>query len=162
MKVFISGSIGINKLPKRASEKIDNIIKKEYKILVGDAKGVDSYVQKYLFKKKYKNVVVYYAGNKIRNNVGQWETRNIVNDIEKGRKLYTLKDIEMANDADYGLMIWDGKSEGTMNNLSMMKSQNKRFFVVIGEMIIDEKNIESVLKIHQMQDKNSNTQTELF
>lgn len=162
MNVFISGSIGIIKLPKKAIEKIDNIIKKEYKILVGDAKGVDLYVQKYLFKKKYKNAVVYYAGNKIRNNVGQWETKNIVNHVAKGKKLYTLKDTEMANDADYGLMIWDGKSDGTMNNISMMKLQNKGFFVVIGEMLVDDKNIESILKIHNIQNKNTNIQTELF
>ena len=68
----------------------------------------------------------------------------------------------MANDANYGLMIWDGKSEGTMNNLSMMKSQNKRFFVVIGEMLIDEKNIESIMKIRNIQDQDTNIQTELF
>lgn len=162
MNVFISGSIGITKLPKRAIEKIENIIKKDYKILIGDARGVDLYVQKYLFKKEYKNVVVYYAGNNLRNNVGSWETKNIVNHVEKGKKLYTLKDIEMANYADYGLMIWDGKSKGTMNNISIMKSQNKKFFVIIGEMIVDEKNIESILKIHNIQDNNINVQTELF
>jgi len=163
MKVFISGSISIKKIPKYALQKIENIIKKNYFIFVGDAKGVDSLVQKYLQKKNYNNVIVYYAGDKIRNNYGDWKTKHVGNNSpKKGRELYTLKDIEMANDADYGLMIWDGKSEGTLNNISMMKSKNKRFFVVIEEMIVDEKHVDSILKIRTSQQNIENSQMELF
>jgi len=163
MKIFISGSISIKKLPKFAIEKLDSIIKREYFVLIGDAKGADSIVQKYLKKKNYKNVLVYYAGNKIRNNFGNWDTCQIVSkNNEKGRQLYTLKDIEMANDADFGLMIWDGRSEGTLNNISMMKSKNKRFFVIIEEMIVDEKRVESVLEIKRTQNSYETPQIELF
>ncbi|MFA5518694.1 MAG: hypothetical protein WDA74_05500 [Spirochaetota bacterium] len=163
MRVFISGSISIKKLPKYALHKIDNIIKKDYHVFVGDAKGVDSIVQKYLQKKNYQNVIVYYAGNEIRNNYGNWETKQVNNSSKKkGRELYTLKDIEMANDADFGLMIWDGKSEGTLNNISMMKLRNKRFFVVIDEMIIDEKRIDSFLNITKPQKQREDLQMEMF
>jgi len=163
MKIFISGSISIKKLPEFAIEKLDNIIKKEYSVLIGDAKGADSIVQKYLKKKNYKNVVVYYAGKKIRNNFGNWNTNQILSkNNEKGRQLYTLKDIEMANDADFGLMIWDGKSEGTLNNISMMKSKNKRFLVIIEETIADEKLVESVLEIKSAQTGYEKSQIELF
>jgi hypothetical protein len=138
MNIFISGSISINILPSLAIEKIDSIIEKNYKILIGDAKGVDLLVQEYLFKKKYNNVIVYFIGENIRNNTGNWEFNQIFEDtcIKKSRKLYTVKDIAMAKDADYGLMIWDGKSKGTLNNIIEMKNQTKRFFVILNEKII--------------------------
>jgi hypothetical protein len=163
MKVFISGSISIKKLPMIAAEKIDNIIMKNYMILIGDAKGVDSIVQKYLQNRNYSNVIVYYAGEEIRNNYGKWNTTQIKSKKnEKGRKLYTLKDMEMANDSDYGLMIWDGMSDGTLNNISMMKTQNKRFFVIIKDIIVDEKHIESLLEIRKKQINSYSAQVDLF
>ena len=54
--VFISGSINISKLPRSAIAKLDSIIEKGFSVLVGDAKGVDLQVQKYLLKKKYNKV----------------------------------------------------------------------------------------------------------
>lgn len=163
MKVFISGSISIKKLPKYAVEKIENIIKKGFLVLVGDAKGIDSLVQKYLHKKGYKNVIVYFAGNELRNNFGSWKTNQVISsNNEKGRNLYTLKDIQMANDADYGLMIWDGKSEGTLNNISIMQTKKKKFFVVIEELLVDEKHVNTVLTMKEEQKKPENKQLELF
>ena len=152
MKVFISGSISIKKLPLSAVKKIDNIISKNITILVGDAKGVDLSIQKNLFKKNYQNVFVYYAGKTIRNNVGQWQTKNIYAlHNEKGRNLYTLKDEQMANDTDYGLMIWDGESKGTLNNIMLMKNLNKQFFVVIDGMVVNNKQIDSILNIKHIE-----------
>lgn len=162
MKIFISGSISIKKLPKFAIEKIDNIIRKEYLILIGDAKGVDSSVQKYLQEINYKNVIVYYVGNKTRNNHGNWNTNQVRSYNEKGRQLYTLKDIKMANDADYGLMIWDGVSEGTLKNINVMQSKNKKFFVVTKEIVIDDKHLKSLLKTKNLQKDYKNMQVELF
>jgi hypothetical protein len=149
MNVFISGSISISKLPGSAIKKIDNIISMNFTVLIGDAKGVDLQVQKYLSGKRYNNVIVYFVGTKIRNNISKWETKKINNDDDnkKGRELYTLKDIAMAKDADYGLMIWDGLSPGTLNNIKEMKNRNKRFYVVLDGMIIDEKNIDSLINI---------------
>lgn len=163
MKVFISGSISIKKLPKYAIEKIDSIMDKKFTVLVGDAKGADSLVQKYLQKKSYVDVIVYFAGIKLRNNIGNWETKQVLsNNSEKGRSLYTLKDIEMASDADYGLMIWDGKSEGTLNNVSMMKSKDKKFFVVIEELVVDEQHVDTILKITEKRKLNEIKQMSLF
>lgn len=131
IKVFISGSIGIKTLPLAAMEKINSIMSHNYEILIGDANGVDSTVQKLLASNSYPNVTVYYAGNKIRNNILPWQSKGIQpHNNEKGRELYTLKDIAMAYDADFGLMIWDGKSKGTLNNMLTMKQLNKKFFVV--------------------------------
>jgi SHS2 domain-containing protein len=44
---------------------------------------------------------------------------------EKGFDFYTLKDREMAREADYGFMVWDGKSRGTLNNIVNLLSETK-------------------------------------
>lgn len=54
----------------------------------------------------------------LRNNVGYWEVRSV--DPPKGARgfeLYSVKDTQMAKDASYGLMLWDGKSRGTLENM---------------------------------------------
>jgi len=148
MNIFISGSISVKFLPKIAMTKIDNIIKKNMNILIGDAKGVDLLVQKYLAKKQYNNVTVYFSGEKYRNNIGNWSTKNIkTNTFRKSRELYTLKDEAMSKDSDYGLMIWDGESKGTLNNIQNMKILNKKFFVILGNIIIQDKNIDSLISL---------------
>lgn len=148
MKVFISGSISINQLPPLAIEKINSITEKKYMILIGDAKGVDLLVQEYLLKNKYNFVTVYFAGKNIRNNVGNWETNQIIDydSKKRGRELYTIKDKAMANDADYGLMVWDGKSKGTLGNIKEMKRQNKHFYIILNGNIIDDKNFNTQIK----------------
>jgi hypothetical protein len=148
MNVFISGSISINKLPKSATVKIDNIINQNMTVCIGDAKGADLLVQKYLLKRQYGNVVVYFVGDEIRNNVGNWRVKHIETNItRKCRELYTVKDEVMAKEADYGLMIWDGQSKGTLNNIHNMKLANKRFFVILDGMVVRDDNIDSLLSL---------------
>ena len=138
MKVFVSGSISIKKLPQIAVEKLDSIIAHNFSILVGDANGVDKLIQEYLKKKSYQNVFVYYAGSKIRNNLNNWQMVNVASNLT-GRALYTLKDRQMALDSDYGMMIWDGKSKGTKANIAEMKKYGKHFYVIQDEGIITDK-----------------------
>ena len=128
MKVFVSGSISIKKLPQIALEKLNSIIANNLTILVGDANGVDKLIQEYLKHKSYQNVCVYYAGNKIRNNLATWNTVNVPSTL-MGRALYTQKDKKMALDADYGMMIWDGKSKGTRANIEEMSRYGKIFYI---------------------------------
>jgi hypothetical protein len=163
MKVFISGSITIKKLPKHAIEKLESIIQHNFDIIIGDAKGVDSLVQAFLLKKKYKNVMIYYAGDKIRNNIGKWKTKQIMRiSNERGRQLYSLKDIEMAIDSDYGLMIWDGKSKGTLSNIQKMKEQKKKFLVISKETLFSDKNIDMLFKKSDTKNNYQELQAELF
>lgn len=138
MKVFVSGSISIKKLPQIAVEKLDSIIAHNFTVLVGDANGVDRLIQEYLKQKSYPNVCVYYAGNKIRNN---WQMVNIVSNLT-GRALYTQKDKKMAQDSDYGMMIWDGKSKGTRANIDEMCKYGKHFYVIQNEGIFTDKSME--------------------
>lgn len=128
-KVFISGSISIHQLPDEAIERINNMVNNQLIILIGDAYGVDRLVQQYLAALKYADVVVYYAGAYCRNNVGGWPTVNIDGGNLSGRKLYALKDAAMANDCDYGFMIWDGASHGTKANMDRMSYLGKKYAV---------------------------------
>ena len=58
-----------------------------------------------------------------RGNLGGWDQRNIEVDHRlKGRDFYAVKDKAMAGVADYGFILWDGKSAGSISNvLEMMK-----------------------------------------
>ena len=59
MKVFISGSISIKKLPNKVINSLNKIKENNFEVLVGDAKGIDSLIQD--FYQDYENVTIYTA-----------------------------------------------------------------------------------------------------
>lgn len=126
MKVFIAGPRAVSKLNSDVIKRFDNIMNNNFIVLVGDANGVDKAIQKYYYEKGYPNVIVYATGERVRNNIGNWKTNNVEapNNI-RGFDFYALKDMQMALDADYGLMIWNGKSRGTFNNIINLVKHNK-------------------------------------
>jgi hypothetical protein len=94
------------------------MIEKGFQILVGDANGADKAVQRYLADKSYPNILVHCMKDHCRNNLGNWPTRQVVALLgAKGFDYYSLEDRAMAEAAEYGLMLWDGKSKGTVNNV---------------------------------------------
>src|SRR4051794_18255530 len=116
--VFIAGSRNIKHLDHKIKERINKLSASNFDVIVGDADGVDASVQAYLFEKGFCNAVVYYSGSQARNNVGNWPTRKVDTDLEPGsRAFFTAKDVKMAEAGDYGLMIWDTKSTGTLSNV---------------------------------------------
>ena len=130
IKVFIGGSRKIAKLPLSVAARIDNIIEGNFSILIGDAYGVDKCVQQYLAEKQYDNVRVFCTGNVCRNNLGNWKRKAVSADAdEKGFDFYALKDLQMAREADYGFMIWDAKSRGTLNNILNMLDESRNVLV---------------------------------
>lgn len=120
MKVFIGGSISIKYLDQPVKDKLNELLENGSEILVGDAYGVDSLIQKYCFDKGYKNVTVYTCNYYPRNNLGSFKTQRITAKGVFGREFYTQKDIAMSNDCDNAFMIWDGYSKGTLNNISSL------------------------------------------
>jgi hypothetical protein len=131
IKVFIGGSISITSLPEIVKVRIDGIVSKGFSILIGDASGVDSVVQAYLAQNRYANVVVYCVGQ-ARNLLMPWTIHAIATNktMDKlSRTDYALKDEVMAKEADYGFMIWDGRSSGTVNNMLNLISQGKKCLV---------------------------------
>lgn len=125
-KIFISGSITIKNLNEQIKIRLDNIINQNHMVLIGDAKGADTVVQSYFAKNEYPHVIIYCSGQTCRNNIGDWSVENVqVPPKARGRQFYIIKDEQMAIDSDYGFMIWDGKSAGTINNLFNLVTHGK-------------------------------------
>ncbi|MBQ7759138.1 hypothetical protein [Anaerotignum sp.] len=130
MKVFIAGPRAIKKLDEKVIKKLNTMVSKEFTILVGDANGIDTVVQNHFAQQLYKNVVVYASEGKARNNIGGWNVENVsVKKGIKGFQYYAAKDLKMAEDADCGLMIWNGESRGTLNNILNLISMDKKVMV---------------------------------
>jgi hypothetical protein len=130
--VFVAGSRQISRLPAEVRSRLDTMIEKGFQILVGDANGADKAIQRYLADKSYPNVLVHCMKDHCRNNVGNWPTREI--DAPRGARgfdYYSLKDRAMADAAEYGLMLWDGKSKGTINNIVNLSRHHKPVVVYI-------------------------------
>ena len=125
-KIFIAGPIKVKQLDSQVENRILNIISKKYEILIGDARGVDKLAQQFLLNNNYSNITIYCI-NQPRNNIGNWNTKSIkVNSNKMNYNDYSLKDRQMANDATFGLMIWNGKSRGTLNNILNLLELNKK------------------------------------
>jgi probable addiction module antidote protein len=116
--VFIGGSRQISRLPPDVIQRLDNVIASGHAVVIGDANGADKAVQKYLLDSRYDKVTVFCSGESCRNNLGSWRTRHVAAPGNgSGYQFYAAKDREMARQADFGLMIWDGKSAGTALNV---------------------------------------------
>lgn len=130
MKVFIAGPRAISKLNKRIEERLHNIYSSQMTVIVGDANGIDKAIQEYFFRLGYQNVFVYASQGKARCNIGSWNVENVeVEKKLKGFDFYAAKDIRMAEEADYGFMIWNGKSKGTLNNVINLINRNKKTLI---------------------------------
>lgn len=129
--VFVGGSRKLSRLHKDVRARLDNIISKGFRVLVGDANGADRATQAYLLEKGYENVVVYCTETTCRNNLAGWQVKSIpfAGDKKGGFKFYTAKDDAMAEDADFGLMLWDGKSKGTLRNILNLAERSKKTVV---------------------------------
>src|SRR5712692_1171667 len=113
--IFVSGSRSIKTLPTEARDSLDRYIRDGNPILVGDAPGADALVQRYLSDRSYQKVSVCHVGNAARNNLG-FDTIRV-----DGNKQVD-KDAYMAEHADHGLAIWDGKSPGTAKNIARLET----------------------------------------
>lgn len=126
-KVFLSGSRAVSRLDATVRERLDAIISGGFGVLVGDAAGADKAFQRHLADAGYHHVRVFCAGTRCRNNLGAWETVHVTAPAGvKGRSFYTLKDRRMAEEADFGFVLWDGESAGSVNNLVMLVRQGKK------------------------------------
>jgi len=118
-------------LSPQVHERLTNVVQVGAEVIVGDANGADRAVPKFLLENGYRRVTVFCSGAECRNNVGHWETRHIdVPKNAKGFDFYAAKDRVMAREADYGLMIWDGKSAGTiLNILRLLRAGRKAVLI---------------------------------
>lgn len=132
--VFIAGSISINRLHKKVQERIGKIVSSDLDVVVGDADGADTSIQKCLHDYQAEKVTVYCTGDLPRNNVADWPVHNVFSKAKAGSRAYfTAKDLEMARKSDYGLMIWDCKSTGTLSNVIELLREKKKSVVFVNK-----------------------------
>lgn len=132
--VFIAGSMNIKNLDRKVKDRINNIVESGLNVVVGDAGGVDAAIQSYLVERGVRNAVVYCSGTKPRNNVGDWPVRVVDTTVSPGsRAFFTVKDVQMAQEADYGFMVWDAKSVGTLSNVIELLSRKKKSVVFVNK-----------------------------
>lgn len=134
MKVFVGGSRKIVHLDPEVQNRLFNIIHSGGTFLVGDASGADKAIQKFLSDNQYENVIVYYVGEMFRNNVGNWKTQNVkCATKKKDFNFFACKDAAMSKDAEYGFMLWDGISKGTINNAVNLLRENKKVLIFLSK-----------------------------
>ena len=127
--VFIGGSRAVSRLNAAVLERLDDLIQKRCQIFIGDANGADKAIQQHFADRDYRNVTVFCMGN-CRNNVGDWEVRKVAaRSSRKDFVYYATKDIAMAREAKCGVMLWDGKSKGTLHNILNLIGVNKKVLV---------------------------------
>jgi len=132
--IFLSGSIKIKRLHMEFVERIAKVVSKNLDIIVGDANGADKLIQTELHRRNYNNVVIYCTDEKPRNNIGQWRINRVRSNSKPGTRAYfTAKDLEMAKVADYGLMLWDSASTGTLNNVIQLLKGGKKSIVYVNK-----------------------------
>jgi hypothetical protein len=124
----------IKNLDKNVVERINNILNSGYQVIIGDADGIDSSVQEYLKSKVCDSVVVYCSGEQPRNNLGNWVLERVSTNASPGtRAFFTAKDLKMSEDCDYGLMVWDSKSMGTLKNAIELLKRKKMSLVYVNK-----------------------------
>ncbi len=132
--IFLGGSQTVNVLTVEVKNKLVDFMNLGHKFVIGDCKGADLEIQKFLAENGYKNVVVYYSGDRARINIGGWEEKNVgANKFDKGYELYKRKDEQMAADADEGFMILKGATRGTIANIERLIALNKECAVAYSD-----------------------------
>ena len=130
--VFVGGSRKVSRLNGDVRARLQQILDKNLTVLIGDANGADKAVQAFFAERKYGKVSIYCTGGGCRNNLGGWHVVAVkpphrTRDFE----YFTAKDAEMARDADYGLMLWDGESSGTVVNIARLAASGKPTVVYV-------------------------------
>src|SRR5436309_2547989 len=123
--VFIGGSRRVRRLNSVVRARLDNIVERGLRVVIGDANGGDRAVQAFLAEKGHKEVVVYCMDSACRNNVGRWPMHAVEGAGKRGFDYYSTKDAEMAREADCGFMIWDANSKGTLLNIRRLVDAGK-------------------------------------
>lgn len=130
--VFIGGSRAVSRLNSVIRERLDELIERNCAILLGDANGADKSVQQHFADRGYRHVTIY-CMDRCRNNVGLWPTRQVSRPgATRNFAYYAMKDLAMTQDAKCGVMLWDGRSKGTLNNIQNLLSSGKKTLVYLG------------------------------
>jgi len=132
--VFMGGSRKFRQLNRVVRSRILNVVEREFQVVVGDAAGSDRAIQACLAEESYSLVTIYCTGATCRNNLGGWPEEHVTPPPGGRRdfRYYAAKDLAMAEVADFGLMLWDGVSVGTTNNMLNLVERDRKVVVYHG------------------------------
>lgn len=126
MRIFIAGTHTITELPHCVKRQISRVCDEGWHVLVGDYFGLDLAVQNYLVDMHYDNVTIYAPYGRAYNNVGGWLVKYVTpTDSPKPLLKREWKNLAMAESADCGLILWDGESRITLQNIAYMTRRGK-------------------------------------
>jgi adenine-specific DNA-methyltransferase len=129
--IFVGGSRSIAHLPAQARDRLDNVVASGAAVVVGDAAGADAIVQRHLLDAGYRAVEIFASEGRPRHNLGDWPVRAVsAEGARSGYGFFAAKDRAMAEAADFGLMIWDGKSPGTVLNILRLLGRTKKAVLI--------------------------------
>lgn len=141
--VFVSGSRSQTLIPKVAQDSLEAIKSQGIGVLIGDSnRGVDREVIDFLRAPLYENVTLFTISSSPRVKAeAEWRVRAIEADSSlKPKQRQTVKDRVMADEADWGMALFDPiqknrygslqVSSGTLRNVVQMLLQGKpvKFF----------------------------------
>lgn len=141
--VFVSGSRSQTLIPKVAQDSLEAIKSQGIGVLIGDSnRGVDREVIDFLRAPLYENVTLFTISSSPRVKAeAEWRVRVIEADSSlKSKQRQTVKDRVMADEADWGMALFDPiqknrygslqVSSGTLRNVVQMLLQGKpvKFF----------------------------------
>lgn len=124
--VFLGGSRTIGRVDERMRTYFENIIRSREFVVVGDADGIDAEIQRFFSSMNYAHGAVHYSARHPRNHFGAWLPVYDAPPVgAKGYAIHAAKDRAMAGMADRGVMIWNGRSTGTILNVLRLLRRGK-------------------------------------
>lgn len=124
--VFLGGSRHARTVPEAVVARLRRMVSQQLPIVLGDAPGADSAFQAALADWGYRQVEVFCTAKTPRHNVGGWPTTVVHTRERPGTAAFhSAKDRALAQVATVGLMLWDGKSAGTLANAGRLVTLGK-------------------------------------
>ena len=129
---------------QRIRKELDIEMRKENWINVGDASGADKLCQQLLANEYYPNVKVWHIGNKPRNyanKYNQWKKVRVEGN-------YTARDIQMLENSDKLIALWNSQSKGTRRNIETFEKGEVKVLTYPINITYSEKGIGGALSIN--------------
>lgn len=147
MTIVLGGSRHIFSLPSEIQNQLQKCVEANEEFFIGDAPGADSAFQNFFRKLKYNNVKIFSSAGTIRNNLGSWESEQVLTGLKnKSNASHAFKDRFMCKKANSGVMLWDCKSAGTLSNIVDLIEQEKNCIVWVEQdsNLLSIQNLESL------------------
>lgn len=152
--IMLFGSSSISAIPQQVVDWIYTYINQGHTFIVGDRKGLDTLLHKYLSSLGAPNVQIYCMDN-ARNNVYDFPVKKFltsydeenkqvevyaedgsieslvidgiekVSDISLNRQWYEFRDRQMIKDCDIAICLWDGETKTTTQIVQLLNINNK-------------------------------------